>query len=133
LKELESKHALEIAALSGSSEGNTPETSQVKFSVPEAAAEPAPAKSAQEEERERKQEKARRKREKAREKERERELQIEKENAEAGPSARQIELEQIQQQLAPLGLEIAEIPSDGNCLYRAISAHVGNSFQDARK
>lgn len=99
---------------------------------PEAAVSEGGAPTA-EEERERKQAKARRKREKAKEKERERELEIERENAEAGPSLRQIEVEQIQNQIAPLGFEIAEIPSDGNCLYRAVAAHSGTSYQETRK
>nr|CCA16202.1 conserved hypothetical protein [Albugo laibachii Nc14] len=36
-------------------------------------------------------------------------------------SKRDIEIEQIQRKLIPLNLEIREIPSDGNCLYQALS------------
>ncbi|CAB9528828.1 OTU domain-containing protein 6B [Seminavis robusta] len=122
-KALEEKHAKEIAELSGS--GDSKDT-------PAPAPEPLVEKTAEEEERERKQAKARRKREKAKEKERDRELEIERENAEAGPSLRKIELERIEQQLTPLGLKIEEIASDGNCLYRAVAAHCGNSYQETR-
>lgn len=129
LKELEEKHAKEIAELSASS--GPDDAGEAAVENVNAAAEIEP--NAEDEERERKQAKARRKREKAKEKERELELQIERENAEAGPSMRQIEVEQIQNQLAPLGLQIAEIPSDGNCLYRAVAAHCGNTYQETRK
>ena len=125
LKELEAKHAKEIEDISGSGDGGAAAVAD--------ADEPAPETSVEDEERERKQAKARRKREKAKEKERERELQIEKENAEAGPSMRQIEVERIQNQIAPLGLQIAEIASDGNCLYRAVAAHSGSTYQETRK
>lgn len=85
-------------------------------------------------ERERKQEKARRKREAKKEKERQRKLELERETAEAGPSARAIELGALESQLAPLALKIKEIPSDGNCLYRAIAAQCGDKdFHQIRK
>ena len=137
LKELEEKHKQEITELSsGATEEGPPEAAADETPTPVAGApaEGTPVKSPEEEEREKKQAKARRKREKAKEKERERELEIERENAEAGPSMRQIEVEQIQGQLTPLGLEIAEIASDGNCLYRAVAASIGNSsYQETRK
>ena len=131
LKELEEKHAKEIAEAEGS---GAPSGEAAAATTSEEAADPVTeGATAEEEERERKQAKARRKREKAKEKERERELAIERENAEAGPSMRQIEVEQIQNQISPLGFTIAEIPSDGNCLYRAVAAHSGSSYQQTRK
>lgn len=137
LKELEEKHAKEIAALTTSSDPSPASAdaaeAQDNNQAPAEAADDADKKSAEEEARERKLEKARRKREKQREKERERELQIERENAEAGPSMRQIENEQIEQQLTPLGYQIAEVTPDGNCLYRAVASHCGNTYRDVRK
>lgn len=127
LKELEEKHAKEIAELEGSA------PSAADTAPAPAGTEDAGESNTEDDERARKQAKARRKREKAKEKERERELQIERENAEAGPSMRQIEVEQIQTQIAPLGLQISEIPSDGNCLYRAIAAHSNGTYQETRK
>lgn len=126
LKELQEKQSKELAALSettaAGSASDAPGTAQGGAGT-----------NPEEEERERKQAKARKKREKAKEKERERELQIERENAEAGPSDRQMEVDQIQQQISPLGLQIVEIPSDGNCLYRAVAAHSGSNYQETRK
>ena len=129
LKSLEEKHAKEIAEVEGPAPSSVDATTDATGSP--ATDEPNATK--QDEEKERKQSKARRKREKAKEKERERELEIERENAEAGPSLRQIEVEQIQNQIAPLGLQIAEVASDGNCLYRAVAAHSGGTYQETRK
>lgn len=39
----------------------------------------------------------------------------------AAPSLREVELDQLKVQLAPLGLCVKEILSDGHCLYRAIA------------
>lgn len=143
LKELEAKHQQEIAelSLSGAAPAPTLEESSetakpdvTNTAVVTTEEESPPQKNPEEEERERKQAKARRKRDKAKEKERELELQIERENAEAGPSMRQVEVEHIQGQLTPLGLKIAEIASDGNCLYRAVAASLDNnsSYQETR-
>jgi OTU domain-containing protein 6 len=112
------------------SHGTTPDAAPV---IGESCPLPATEKTADEMEREKKLAKARQKREKAKQNERDRELEIERENANAGPSLRQIELERIQQQLTPLGLEIVEILSDGHCLYRAVAAHCGKSYQEIRK
>ena len=136
LQELEAKHQQELAELSSGGGGSeeTPAVSEVAPAV--TTIPPEETKSPEDEERERKQAKARRKREKQKEKERELERQIEEENANAGPSNRQIEVQQIEQQLTPLGLKIAEIASDGNCLYRAVSASVPSvvaSYQETRK
>jgi OTU domain-containing protein 6 len=82
-----------------------------------------PHEDAEDLDRQRRTEKARKKREKAREKERERERRIEEEVANAGPSARLVENQAIEEQLRPLGLRIREVPADGHCLYRAVAAH----------
>lgn len=78
-----------------------------------------------------KQEKSRRRREKARDKERERESRIAEENANAGPSARQVEMDTILKVL-PSDLRIVEVPADGNCLYRAVGAQCGKDYQQIR-
>jgi hypothetical protein len=124
----------EVSAAVGSGT-TTDDAVPVPVAVPAAvdASPLPPEKTAENIEREKKQAKARQKREKAKQKELERQLEIERENANAGPSLRQIELERIQQQLTPLGLQIVEIPSDGHCLYRAVAAQCGNSYQETRK
>mmetsp|Transcript_31398 Transcript_31398/g.34754 ORF Transcript_31398/g.34754 Transcript_31398/m.34754 type:complete len:281 (+) Transcript_31398:65-907(+) len=80
----------------------------------------------------RKIEKARCKREAKKDKERQRQEDIEREAAETGPSMRQTELEALETQLKPLSLEIVEIPSDGNCLYRAIAAQCDSNYAKIR-
>ena len=86
-----------------------------------------------EEERLRKLEKARRKRESKKEKERQRQEDLEREAENAGPSMRAMELEALDLQLKPLSLRIVEIPSDGNCLYRAVAAQCGSNYVTIRK
>lgn len=86
-----------------------------------------------EEERLRKLEKARRKRDAKKEKERQRQDDLEREAANAGPSMRAMELEALDMQLKPLSLRIVEIPSDGNCLYRAVAAQCGSDYVAIRK
>jgi OTU domain-containing protein 6 len=74
-----------------------------------------------------KQEKARQKRAKQRQAELERHNRIAQETANAGPSRRDVELEQLQQQIcssAHAHYTIAEIPADGHCLYRAVAAQL---------
>jgi len=71
-----------------------------------------------------KKEKARRKRERQRQAALERQRQIDAETANAGPSPRAVELEQLAQQLAPNNLQVAEIAADGHCLYRAVAAQL---------
>jgi OTU domain-containing protein 6 len=82
--------------------------------------------------RERKLAKARKKKEKQKEKEREMEEQIELETANAGPSRRQIELQNIQNILSPLNLKVAEVEADGHCLYRAVGAQIGKPYTEIR-
>ena len=115
LKDLKERHQKETDGL---------ETSDVIEEV--APPDDVVVQSTEESEKQRKQDKARRKREAKKEKERQRQLEIENAAAEAGPSARQIELEALESQLKPLKLAIKEIPSDGNCLYRAVAAQCEN-------
>jgi len=53
--------------------------------------------------------------------ERERDRRISEEKAGAAPSAREIEMNQMAEQLAPLGLQVKDISADGHCLYRAVA------------
>jgi len=81
-----------------------------------------------------KQAKARRKREAKKTRERLQNEAIERETAESSShSARQLELDSLSEQLRPLGLEISEIPSDGNCLYRAVAAQCPDLLKDYRQ
>lgn len=81
-------------------------------------------------ERERKLAKARKKREKQKEQEAKLKEQIELENANAGPSLRQVELEQMQKFLEPLNLRIEEVEADGHCLYRAVAAQSNKDYKE---
>ena len=74
--------------------------------------------------RERKLAKARKKREKQREREAEKERQIAEETANAGPSMRDVELDQLQNILTPLNLAISPVQADGHCMYRSIAAQL---------
>lgn len=76
--------------------------------------------------------KTRKKREKDRDQKREREQRIAEETANA-ISPRQVEMEQIQQQLEGLHLMIHEVAADGNCLYRAVGAQCGADYVQMRK
>ena len=78
-------------------------------------------------------EKAKRKKEKQKEKERLYKQELAELDANAGPSLRRIELELLDKQLTPLSLAIVEIPSDGNCLYRAVAAQCGLDYIKIRK
>lgn len=129
LKELQERHAAE---LSEPTDGG--DSSEAKAAAPPGPAEPEPPKAdPAEEERLRKQEKARKKREAKKEKERLRQEELEREAAEAGPSMRAMELEALELQLKPASLTIHEIPSDGNCLYRAVAEQVdGADFHKIR-
>ncbi|KAG7363814.1 OTU-like cysteine protease [Nitzschia inconspicua] len=89
-------------------------------------------KDAEVEARERKLAKARKKKERQREKEREQQEQIERETANAGPSMRHVELEQIQTILSPLNLKVSEVEADGHCLYRAVGAQTDKSYTEIR-
>jgi OTU domain-containing protein 6 len=83
--------------------------------------------------REQKQLKARRKKERQKEREAERQAELEREDANAGPSMRQVELEQMQAVLTLLDLKIGEVDADGHCLYRAVAAQTGRSYNEIRE
>ncbi|CCI45421.1 unnamed protein product [Albugo candida] len=79
--------------------------------------------------------KAQRMRDRKKKEENERRERIEEANKHI-VSKREIEIEQIQRKLIPLNLDIREIPSDGNCLYQALSDQINQAnttFQDLRK
>jgi OTU domain-containing protein 6 len=82
---------------------------------------------------ERRLEKCRRKKERQKEREAQRQKEIEDEQANAGPSLRDVELEQIKSVLTPLNMTIVEVKADGNCLYRAVGAQINRDFLDVRK
>mmetsp|Transcript_21734 Transcript_21734/g.40567 ORF Transcript_21734/g.40567 Transcript_21734/m.40567 type:complete len:301 (+) Transcript_21734:159-1061(+) len=82
--------------------------------------------------RERKLAKARKKRDRQKEKEAKLQEQIEEETANAGPSMRQVELEQIQAILTPQNLAVREVEADGHCLYRAVAAQSNKNYAEIR-
>jgi OTU domain-containing protein 6 len=127
LKELQDKHQQELAGGGGADE------EEAAAAVPPPA-EPEPVIGNDEADRLKKQEKARRKKEAKKEKERLRQEELEEIAANAGPSMRKVELEALETQLKPVSLTIAEIPSDGNCLYRAVAAQCeGSDYVKIRK
>ncbi|CAE7234287.1 Otud6b [Symbiodinium natans] len=71
----------------------------------------------------RKKEKAQKKRQNRADKEAQKEAEKEKERREAGPSARELELESLAAALSAQkpAMKIHEIPSDGHCLYRSVA------------
>ena len=78
--------------------------------------------------------KAQKKRQKQKEKEAQREKEIEEELKNAGPTAREVELQRMYElYLDPLNLTIKEIPADGNCLYRAIGDCIDLDYSSVRK
>ena len=68
-----------------------------------------------------KQSKGAKRRQKKEQEEREREQRIADEKAGAGPSQREVEMEELERQLKPLGRRIVDIQADGHCLYRAVA------------
>lgn len=133
LKQLQAKHAGELGDIDTDAVSAAPAESSSKATQEQPPEEAVPiAVDPEEEARQRKIEKARRKREKQREKEQQREREIAEETANAGPSPRDVENAQIMQRLTPLNLEIAEVAADGHCLYRAVGAHLGQTFDDVR-
>ena len=145
LKELQAKHAAEVAqeaaggdAVAVETGGDTNEAATSEATTtPAAPTATEPTNDAATEEEQRrlaKQAKARRKREKQREKELERERQIAEETANAGPSPRDVENDAIRVHLDPVGLQIQPVAADGHCLYRAVAAQVGSdrNYQQMR-
>lgn len=123
LKELEAKHQANLAALAGD---GVVEAASVETTIE------AP-KEKELSEKERKQEKARRKKERQKEKARKEQEELEREQANAGPSLRKIELEQIQAVLTPLNMKVSEVEADGHCLYRAVAAQTNQEYRQIRK
>ena len=134
LTELRKKHQQELAVTSSPAFGSDTGTAEPIRTDLEASPslpiniEPEPVS-----EKNQKLEKAKRKKEKQKEKERRYKQELAEMNANAGPSLRRIELELLDQQLKPLSLTIIEIPSDGNCLYRAVAAQCGLDYIKVRK
>jgi len=124
LKELEANHALHLARI-----GEDLDTRSTQDRAEEM---PAAEDETQESAKDRKQEKARRKKERQKERELQREKEIEEEAANAGPSLRTVELEQLQNVLTPLNFLIAEVEADGHCLYRAVGAQTGRDYIHVR-
>jgi OTU domain-containing protein 6 len=66
------------------------------------------------------------KKEKARAKERQQQQDMADETANAGPAARDVEMQIIQSKL-PVGFRMEEVAADGHCLYRAVAAQHSDS------
>jgi OTU domain-containing protein 6 len=81
----------------------------------------APVSEPEKDTKESKKAKAQRKKDKKAAKEQEKELQKEEIRNGAGPSLRDVELDSISKTLKEKGLQIKDIPSDGHCMYRALS------------
>jgi len=125
LQEIEARHKLELSAIAP--EGCDNDNSVSPRNTPEEDIAMV--------ERQKKLEQIRLKREMERQKEIERQRALEEETSNAGPSPRDIEMDQILEQLRPLHFEIASVPADGNCLYRAVAAQYSSdaTYQEIRK
>jgi OTU domain-containing protein 6 len=136
LKELEDRHRSEIAALGGDDTGaadnnarDINDSANIDNAIDTAAIE-----------RQKKLEKIRQQKEAERQRIIEQERQAIEDAKNIGPTLRDIEMDQIIQQLQPHQLRIQPIPADGNCLFRAIAAqcHVPEitdtvmTYQDVR-
>jgi OTU domain-containing protein 6 len=128
LSTLQEEHEQKLKCFSGEeNEAESPQTAETNpISEPE---EQTPELSAKE----RKLLKARRKKERQKEREIQLQEELEREAANAGPSLRDVELEQIQAVLTPLNLAVDEVEADGHCLYRAVAAQAATDFQEMRK
>lgn len=132
LRVLKENHEKALKTLQGGEEGGDVKVDELadNLGATNIEAEDAPKELT---ERERKLAKAQRKRERQKEKEAERQRELEEEEANAGPSLRQTELDQIEKILKPLNLKIAEVEADGHCLYRSVAAQTGNTYSGIRK
>lgn len=123
--EMSARHKLELASLSSLDQPNAP---VVNTNVEDHAITTTTSASGGDDEKLSKQEKARRKKlakkQAALLKEKEREQRIAKENLEAGPSAKELELQRLQH---PSSHCIHEIPADGHCLYRAVAHQLSST------
>ena len=117
LNDLEDRHRLELSALGGDdtadadSTKDTDESTKIDNAIDVAAID-----------RQKKIEKIRQQKEIDRQRIIEQERQLIEDAKNIGPTLRDIELQQIEQQLQPHHLRIQPIPADGNCLFRAIAA-----------
>jgi OTU domain-containing protein 6 len=142
LQAMNDRHALELASLTDSTITISYEAEQCKSAEVSATAAAVnydgeipeeDGDNNNDTEREKKQLRARRKREKQKEKDRQRQLELARETLEAGPSLRQLEIEQLHQHLAPLHLKIEEVKADGHCLYRAVASQCHQTYSEIRK
>jgi len=122
--ELQERHREELEEVQGWQEGSDRDN-QVATSKPEEESKPAVAADAEDEAQraQRKKEKGAKKRQNRASKEAEREAAREQERLEAGPSAREVELEAIERRLKACKppLQVLEVAADGNCLYRSVA------------
>jgi OTU domain-containing protein 6 len=143
LKDLETKHEQQLQELADGGGDDAPAAEQGNAAPDEPIdTTTTPEQEVEEEEelnpelsaKERKQEKARRKKERQKEKEAQKQKELEEEMANAGPSMRKIELDQIQSVLTPLNKKVAEVEADGHCLFRAVAAQTGReNYTEVRK
>ena len=133
--EMLARHKLELASLSSSSSSSSGQQQPSDATAPiintiveDPTTTSSTTSSSGTEEKLSKQEKARRKKlakkQAALLKEKEREERIAKENLEAGPSAKELELQRLQY---PSSFCIFEIPADGHCLYRAVAHQLSST------
>ena len=136
LKDLEDRHRSEVAALGGNDTSTNEDIKMSNDSTNINNAEDLVSI-----ERQKKLEKIRQQKEAERQKIIEQERQSIEDAKNIGPTIRDIEIEQITQQLKPHHLKIQPIPADGNCLFRAIAAQCrpistdtpsSSSYQDIR-
>jgi OTU domain-containing protein 6 len=137
LKDMEDRHRTEVAALVGS-DTDTAEVNESSGTNNSAAATNiSNAEDIAAMERQKKLEKIREQKELERQRIIEKERQSMEEAKNIGPTLRDIEIQQITQQLRPRHYKIQPIPADGNCLFRAIAAQCSTSttilsYQDIR-
>jgi hypothetical protein len=130
---MEDRHNSEVAALDGGSNSIKIESGAIKI---ESGAIPPVGKPDESEdkaamERQRKLTKIREQKEAERQRILEAERQAILDAKNIGPTMRDVELQQIVQQLQPHHYTIKQIPADGNCLYRAIAAQCSSSKDTA--
>lgn len=129
LQTLQAKHATEREELQAPSGDASPAAQESATNV--GTVEPITTPSPQEESKPSKQSKKIAKRQQQRQRELEKQQQLQEELHNAGPSAREVELLQIQQHL-PDRYAIQDVTADGHCLYRAVGVHLSQDYQQVR-
>ena len=125
LQTLQAKYATEAAELQASSgDAASPAVEETAAT----AVEPEPPSESKQSS---KQSKKIAKRQQQRQRELEKQKEIEQELQDAGPSARDVELEQIQQHL-PDQYVVQDVTADGHCLYRAVGVQLSQDYQQVR-